>query len=112
MKKTRRRYDRDFKISVLAELEAGKPLAQIAREYGIHPSLPCRWKAELAENPEKAFRGNGNKYKDQAKIAELERLLGQAHAEIDLLTVLRRMTSRSACREKEILMTMLLLRVL
>lgn len=36
MKKTRRRYDRDFKISVLAELDAGKPLAQIAREYGIH----------------------------------------------------------------------------
>jgi transposase len=84
MKKTRRRYDRDFKISVLAELEAGKPLAQIAREYGIHPSLPCRWKAEPAENPEKAFRGNGNKYKDQAKIAELERLLDQAHAEIEL----------------------------
>ncbi len=80
MKKTRRRYDRDFKISVLAELEVGKPLAQIAREYGIHPSLPCRWK-----NPEKAFRGNGNKYKGQAKIAEWERLLGQAHAEIDLL---------------------------
>jgi transposase len=72
MKKTRRRYDRDFKISVLAELEAGKPLAQIAREYGIHPSLPCRWKAELAENPEKAFRGNGNKYKDQAKIEALK----------------------------------------
>ena len=68
MKKTRRRYDRDFKISVLAELEAGKPLAQIAREYGIHPSLPCRWKAELTENPEKAFRGNGNKYKDQVKM--------------------------------------------
>jgi transposase len=85
MKKIRRRYDRDFKISVLAELESGKPLAQVAREHGIHPSLPCRWKAELAGNPEKAFRGNGNKYKDQARIAELERLLGQAHAEIELL---------------------------
>ena len=85
MKKTRQIYDRDFNISVLAELEAGKPLAQIAREYGIHPSLPCWWKAELAENPEKAFRGNGNKYKDQAKIAELERLLGQAHTEIELI---------------------------
>jgi transposase len=36
MKKIRRRYDRDFKISVLAELESGKPLAQVAREYGIH----------------------------------------------------------------------------
>ena len=85
MKKIRRRYDRDFKISILAELEAGKPLAQVAREYSIHPSLPCRWKTKLAENPERAFKGNGNKYKDQAKIAELERLLGQAHAEIDLL---------------------------
>ena len=85
MKKIRRRYDRDFKISVLAELESGKTLAQVAREYGIHPSLPCRWKTELSENPEKAFRGNGNKYKDQARIAELERLLGQAHAEIELL---------------------------
>ena len=84
MKETRQGYDRGFKISVLSELEAGKPLAQIAREYGIHPSLPCRWKAKLAENPEKAFRGNGNKYTDQAKIAELERLLGQAYAEIDL----------------------------
>jgi len=39
MKKTRRRYDRDFKISVLAELDAGKPLAQVARENGIHPSF-------------------------------------------------------------------------
>jgi transposase-like protein len=32
MKKTRRRYNRDFKISILAELEAGKPLAQVAHE--------------------------------------------------------------------------------
>ena len=71
MKKTRRRYDRDFKISVLVELDAGKPLAQLAREYGVHPSLPCRWKTKLAENPEKAFRGNRNKCKDQARIAEL-----------------------------------------
>lgn len=85
MKKTRQRYNRDFKISVLVELDAGKPLAQVAREYGIHPSLPCRWKTELAENPEKAFRGNGNKYKDQARIAELEQLLGHAHAKIELL---------------------------
>jgi len=59
MKKTRQRYDREFKISVVAELESGKPLAQIAREHGIHPSLSSRWRAELAKNPEKAFRGNG-----------------------------------------------------
>ena len=75
MKKTRRRYDREFKISVVAELESGKPLAQIAREYGIHPSLLSRWRDELAENPERAFSGNGNICNDEARIAELERLL-------------------------------------
>jgi hypothetical protein len=33
----RQRYDRAFKISVVAELESGKPLAQIARERSSHP---------------------------------------------------------------------------
>ncbi len=57
MKKTRRRYDRAFKVSVVAELENGKPLAQIAREHSIHPGLPSRWRDELAENPEKRLAG-------------------------------------------------------
>ena len=67
----------------MSELESGKPVAQIAREYGIHPGLPSQWHDELAENPEMAFSGNGNKYKDKARI-ELERLLGQAHAKNEL----------------------------
>jgi transposase len=54
MKKTRRRYDREFKISVIDELEGGKLPAQIAREHSIHPGLPSRWKDELAEDPEKS----------------------------------------------------------
>lgn len=70
MKKTRRRYNREFKISVIAELKDGKPLAQIAREHNIHQSLPYRWKEEYAENPEKAFRGNGNQYKENARNSE------------------------------------------
>jgi transposase len=94
------RYNREFKISVVAELEGGKPLVQIAREQGIHPSLPSRWRDELAEDPEKAFSGNGNKYKDQARIAELERLLGQAHAEIELLKKAFALTQRKVREEK------------
>jgi len=85
MTKTRRKYDREFKLLIVAELEGGKPLVQIAREHGIHPSLPCRWKDELASNPESAFRGNGKKYKEGARIDELERLLGQLYAENELL---------------------------
>lgn len=83
--KTGRRYDRNFKTSVLKDLEAGKPLIQVAHEYGIHPSLPDLWKTDLAEDPEKGSRGDEGERGDQARIAELERLLGQANAEIELL---------------------------
>lgn len=100
MVKTRRRYDREFKISIVAELESGKPLAQIAREHGIHPSLPSRWRDELAENPERAFSGNGNSCKYEAKIAELERLLGQAHAENELLKKAFAMTQKKFREER------------
>jgi transposase len=54
----------------------------------------------LAEDPEKAFSGNGNKYKDQARIAELERLLGQAHAEIELLKKAFAMTQKKVREER------------
>jgi transposase len=85
MKKLRRRYNREFKLSVITELEGGKSSVQIAREQGIHPSLPSRWRDEYAENPEKAFGGNGKPCKYEARIAELERMLGQLHAENELL---------------------------
>ncbi len=101
MTKVRRRYDREFKISIVTELESGKPLAQISREYGVLPGLASRWRNEYAENPETAFSGTGNKYKDKARIAELERLLGQAHCEIDLLKKALAMTAKKVREEQK-----------
>ena len=75
-------------------------LVASAREHGIHPSLPTRWREELAENPEKAFSGNGKRYKYEARIAELERLLGQAHAENELLKKAFAMTQKKAREER------------
>jgi transposase-like protein len=34
----RRRFTREFKQQVVWEVEAGKPVAQAAREYEIHPT--------------------------------------------------------------------------
>jgi len=39
----------------------------------------------LAENPERAFSGSGNRRKYEARIAELEELPGQAHAENEMV---------------------------
>jgi transposase len=85
MTKKRQRYDREFKLSVLAELEAGKTLAEIAREHGINRSLPSRWRKEQARYSKAAFAGQGNLYKDEARVAQLERMLSQLHAEKILL---------------------------
>ena len=43
MKKTRRRCDREIKIPAVAEIRYDKPLAQIAREQGIHPGGAMNW---------------------------------------------------------------------
>jgi transposase len=83
MKKMRRRYDREFKISVVTELESGKTPAQIAREHGIHPSFPSRWRKELAKNPETTFRGNGRKCKESARTSEQGKIVGQLYADND-----------------------------
>jgi transposase-like protein len=32
--------------NIVAELECGKPSAQIAHEHGLHPSLPSQWRNE------------------------------------------------------------------
>jgi len=79
--KTRRKFTRDLKISVLRELEAGKSVAEVCRGQGIHPSLLGRWKREYKENPETAFKGNGKACKPDAKAAEYERLIGRLYAE-------------------------------
>jgi transposase len=83
--KTRRNFTREFKLSVLRELESGKNVAQLSRENNLYPSLIGRWKKELQNDPENAFQGNGNTYKDIARIAELEKLVGRLYAENSLL---------------------------
>ena len=52
-------------------------------------------KKEYFENPENVFSGNGRVYKEQARIAELERLVGRLYAENEFLKkALRTLESR------------------
>jgi len=68
----RRRFTREFKLQVLREIEAGKSIAQAAREHELHPNLITGWRSLHAEYAQQAFAGNGNHYKQEACIAELE----------------------------------------
>jgi len=81
----KRQFTRDFKLHILREIEAGKSLAQAAREHQLHPTLITKWKQHHAQYAEHAFAGHGHIYKDEARTAELERMIGQLTMENALL---------------------------
>ena len=79
MKKIRRRYDRDVKISVLTELEAGKLLAQRPANMASIRVFLARWKAELVENSEQS--------KHIQPYASMERLCRNKSISIDIYSI-------------------------
>lgn len=81
----RRQFTREFKLQVLREIEAGKSVAQSSREHQLHPTLICKWQKQHSQYAERAFSGNGNTYKDEAHVADLERMIGQLTMENALL---------------------------
>jgi transposase len=83
--KHRRKFTREFKLQVLAEIAAGKSIAQAAREHQLHPTLISRWQKQHRQYAGRAFAGNGHSYTDEARIAELERMVGRLTMENDLL---------------------------
>lgn len=83
--KQRRQFTREFKLRVLAEITAGKSLAQAAREHQLHPTLIGRWQKQRRQYADRAFAGNGRLYTSEARVAELERMVGRLTMENDLL---------------------------
>lgn len=81
---SRRSFTKEFKQSVVQQLDSCSA-AEICRENDIQPNLLHRWKKEYEANPDEAFEGNGKLWKEEAKSARYERLIGQLYAEIDLL---------------------------
>jgi len=72
-----RRFTREFKLQVVREVESGKSIAQAAREYQSHPTMIGLRRRENLRCAEQAFSGNGNSLKSEARVAELERMVGQ-----------------------------------
>jgi len=81
----RRQFTKEFKLQVVHEVQAGKSLAQAAREHEVHANTIIEWRKNLEKYAERAFQGNGRSYTDEAKISELERKVGQLTMDNDLL---------------------------
>ena len=89
MPQHRTRHSADFKAKVaLAALSESKTMAELATEFGVHPTQITRWKQELAENAVDLF-GKATKKKEvnhEAEVAELYRQIGKLKVENDFLS--------------------------
>ena len=81
----RRKFSKEFKMQVLREVGAGKTVTQAGREHQVHPTQINQWRRQRRQYGERAFAGNGRAYSDEARVAELERKIGQLTMENDLL---------------------------
>jgi transposase len=82
MAETRRKFDQDFKEGVVRIVRGtGKPIAQVARELGIHDGTLGNW-----VNADRRRRGDGALGEDErAELARLRRENAELAMERDVL---------------------------
>ena len=81
----RRRFTPQFKTRVVLEvLTTLKSMAQVCREYDLKEQVVTRWKAEFLERAPTLFVADPQREQDQARIAELERLVGRLTLELEI----------------------------
>jgi transposase len=82
----RRKFDRQFKLDALRKAEeSDRPLAEIARELGIHPNVLYQWRAKLLSDREHAFPGKGRLKPEDEELRRLRRELENVREERDIL---------------------------
>jgi transposase len=82
----RRRFDKQFKLDALQMVqESDRPIAEIARELGLHPNVLYKWRDQLLADPAHAFPGKGNLKPEDAELRQLRRELDLVKEERDIL---------------------------
>lgn len=85
-KRPRRTFTAAFKAEVVLALLTGvKTQAEICREHELSPTLLSQWKEAFLSNASAAFETREENSADTARVAELERALGRATLENEIL---------------------------
>ena len=85
MSRKRRSFSTEFKAQVVLELIAGKKsLLEASREYGIKDTVLSRWKQEFVAKASQMFEQPQAVQEKEARIAELERMVGKLTMQIEL----------------------------
>lgn len=81
----RRRYTREFKLDALRLIDEGRPVAEVARNLGIHVNTLHGWRQQFSTDPSSAFPGKGKQTGKDEEIRELKKQLKRAQQERDIL---------------------------
>ena len=87
MKKTRRKYDKEFKLMAVNLCDTGKTAKEVANELGIRSDLISRWRREYDQYKEGSFSGHGNENMtdEQKENVKLKKELREAQLDRDIL---------------------------
>jgi len=81
----RRRFTPEFKAQMVLEVLSGRRTAAgICRQHRIKAQLVSEWKRIFLANAANAFQGKARLRKAQARMAELERLVGRQALELEV----------------------------
>jgi transposase-like protein len=82
----RRRFTPEFKAKVVLDVLTGtQSPAEACRKHALGPNLLGLWKGSFLERARTLFQPDEQRDEDQARIAELEQLLGRATRQIEIL---------------------------
>lgn len=92
MPRTRRSFSADFKAQLVLELLSGAASqAELCRKHNINAQLLTRWKTSVVEGLHTLFDEDPQSCQDQARIADLEQLVGRQALELEILKKASRM---------------------
>jgi transposase len=88
----RRRWTRDQKVQIIEQtFDPGETVSSVARRNGVAPNLLYRWRRLMREGGiaavglDEGVVGSSEVRKLEARVRELERLLGRKTMEVEIL---------------------------
>lgn len=102
MSLNRRKFTDAFKSKVLREVDSGKSIAEVTRQYGLSKNSIYNWRSSAAAEAAMVSVPQHALTDLQNKVAHLERLVGHLTLENDILKKLDRSQghkgSESSCK--------------
>jgi transposase len=86
MVRTKKTYDREYKLEVLELVKSsGKNMQELERELGLGSGVISRWRKEVEQEGEQAFPGKGYQVVEDERMRQLERENAVLRQERDIL---------------------------